>query len=210
MFTGIVTDIGEVEAITPRASGITIRIATRYDTREIALGASIACAGACLTVVDKADGPANRPWFTVEASVETLDKTTLGSWQAGTRINLERAMRLGDEIGGHLVTGHVDGVAQIIERLDDADMARLRLRLPPAFAPFIAPKGSICLDGTSLTVNEVEGDTFTVMLIPHTLAVTTWGDRRAGDLVNFEIDMMARYVARLIEARQDARASAMP
>lgn len=199
MFTGIVSDIGVVARIEPRATGVRLRIATAYDPDGIALGASIACSGACLTVIERGrSGDGN--WFDVEASVETLEKTTMGSWTAGTRINLERALRLGDELGGHIVTGHVDGVADLIARDDVADMRRLTFRAPKDLARFIAQKGSVTLDGTSLTVNDVEGDTFSVMLIPHTLAVTTWGERRAGDRVNLEIDMMARYVARLREA----------
>jgi riboflavin synthase len=199
MFTGIVTDIGEVERLEPRATGVRLRIATVYDPDGIALGASIACSGACLTVIERGR-TGGRNWFDVEASVETLEKTTMGGWTAGTRINLERALRIGDELGGHIVTGHVDGVAELIARDDVADMRRLTFRAPKDLARFIAQKGSVTLDGTSLTVNDVAGDTFSVMLIPHTLAVTTWGERRAGDRVNLEIDMMARYVARLREA----------
>jgi riboflavin synthase len=199
MFTGIVTDIGEIARIEPRATGVRLRIATAYDPDGIDLGASIACSGACLTVVERGR-TGDRGWFDVEASVETLDKTTLSAWTVGTRINLERALRIGDELGGHIVTGHVDGVATLIAREDVADMRRLVFRVPHDLARFIAEKGSVTLDGTSLTVNSVAGDDFSVMLIPHTLSVTTWGDRAAGDRVNLEIDMMARYVARLREA----------
>jgi riboflavin synthase len=199
MFTGIVTDIGEIARIEPRATGVRLRIATAYDPDGIDLGASIACSGACLTVVERGR-TGDRGWFDVEASVETLDKTTLSAWTVGTRINLERALRIGDELGGHIVTGHVDGVATLIAREDVADMRRLVFRAPHDLARFIAEKGSVTLDGTSLTVNSVAGDDFSVMLIPHTLSVTTWGDRAAGDRVNLEIDMMARYVARLREA----------
>ncbi|WP_181702925.1 riboflavin synthase [Chthonobacter albigriseus] len=199
MFTGIVTDVGEVAALVPRETGVKLRIATAYDPETIALGASIACAGACLTVIERGiDG--NRRFFDVEASVETLDKTTLGDWRVGTRINLERALKIGDELGGHIVTGHVDGVATLAARDDVGDMARLTFEAPHALARFIAQKGSVTLDGTSLTVNDVEGDRFSVMLIPHTLAMTTWGASRAGDRVNLEVDTMARYAARLIEA----------
>lgn len=196
MFTGIVTDVGEVIVLEPRATGVRLRIATAYDPASIALGASIACAGACLTVVERgtADG---RHWFDVEASEETLAKTTLGGWRPGTRINLERALKIGDELGGHIVTGHVDAVAEIVAREDVADMARFSIRVPGGLARFVAQKGSVTLDGTSLTVNDVAGDDFSVMLIPHTLTVTTWGDRRSGDRINVEVDMMARYVARL-------------
>lgn len=198
MFTGIVTDVGEVVAVEPRATGVRLTIATAYEPEGIALGASIACAGACLTVVDRGR-IGGSGWFAVEASEETLAKTTLGGWGKGTRINLERALKLGDELGGHLVTGHVDAVADLVARDDVADMARLTFAVPPALARFVAQKGSVTLDGTSLTVNDVDGDRFTVMLIPHTLSVTTWGGRRAGDRVNLEVDMMARYVARLAE-----------
>ena len=198
MFTGIITDVGEVERVEPRASGVRLRILTAYEPETIALGASIACSGACLTVVERGRSERGN-WFDVEASVETLDKTTLGSWRAGTRINLERALKMGDELGGHIVTGHVDGVATLIARDAEADMARLTFEAPGELARYIARKGSVTLDGTSLTVNDVEGDRFQVMLIPHTLTVTTWGGCRAGDRVNLEIDMMARYVARLRE-----------
>ena len=199
MFTGIVTDLGEVAKVEARATGVRLRILTQYDPDGIDLGASIACAGACLTVVDRgrADG---RGWFEVEASVETLDKTTLGAWRPGTRINLERALKIGDELGGHIVTGHVDGVARLETREDVEDMARMSFRVPAGLAKFIAEKGSVTLDGTSLTVNAVDGDCFSVMLIPHTLDVTTWGTARAGDSVNLEVDLMARYAARLIAA----------
>jgi riboflavin synthase len=196
MFTGIITDVGEVLAATSRETGMRFRIATAYDPETIALGASIACGGPCLTAIDRGiDG--NRSYFDVEASPETMERTTLGEWRAGTRINLERSLKLGDELGGHLVSGHVDGVAKIIERRDEGDMARFTFDAPPGLARFIAGKGSVSLDGTSLTVNSVSGNSFDVMIIPHTLAVTTWGERRAGDLVNLEIDTLARYVARL-------------
>jgi riboflavin synthase len=199
MFTGIITDVGVVAAVTPRASGARLRIATAYDPDSIAIGASIACAGACLTVIERGrDG--DRNWFDIEASVETLAKTTLGDWRSGSRINLERALRIGDELGGHIVTGHVDGVALLAGREDIDGMARLTFDAPPYLARFIAQKGSVTLDGTSLTVNGVVGARFDVMLIPHTLAVTTWGEAREGDRVNLEVDMMARYVARLGEA----------
>ena len=198
MFTGIVTDVGEVIEVEARPAGRRLRIACGYDAETLALGASIACAGPCLTVVAMGRGP--RSWFEVEVSPETLARTTLGTWRAGTRVNLERALRLGDELGGHLVTGHIDGVAEILERRADGDMARFTFRVPQSLAPYIAAKGSVALDGTSLTVNEVDGAAFGVMLIPHTLRVTTWGGRRAGDAVNLEVDLMARYVARLHEA----------
>ena len=196
MFTGIVTDVGEVLVATPREAGMRFRIAISYDPDTIALGASIACGGPCLTAVERGiDG--NRSYFDVEASSETLARTTLGSWVKGTRVNLERSLKLGDELGGHLVSGHVDGVAKIVERRDESDMARFTFEAPVDLARFIAEKGSVALDGTSLTVNKVDGNRFEVMIIPHTLAVTTWGERRTGDLVNLEIETLARYVARL-------------
>jgi riboflavin synthase len=196
MFTGIVTDVGEVLAATPRETGMRFRIATAYDPETIALGASIACGGPCLTAVERGiEG--NRSFFDVEASPETMDRTTLGSWCKGTRVNLERSLKLGDELGGHLVSGHVDGVATIVDRSDDGDMARFTFEVPADLARFIAEKGSVSLDGTSLTVNAVSGRRFDVTIIPHTLAVTTWGERQAGDSVNLEIDTLARYVARL-------------
>ena len=203
MFTGIVTDVGEVVSITPRQTGIRIRVACAYPPDGIDLGASIAHAGVCLTVVDKGtDGP--RHWIETEVSPETLSVTTLGGWQVGTRVNLERSLTLGQEMGGHLVTGHVDGVADLIERRNDGDMAVLVFRLPMQHARFVATKGSICLDGTSLTVNRAKGDTVAVMLIPHTLTVTTWGDRQVGDRINYEVDLMARYAARLLETQPQA------
>jgi riboflavin synthase len=198
MFTGIVTDVGEVLAVTSRETGTRFRIGTNYDTDEIAIGASIACGGPCLTVVERGLS-GNRGYFDVEASPETLERTTIGDWRNGTRINLERSLKLGDELGGHLVSGHIDGVAKIVERRDEGDMARFVFEAPKELARFIAEKGSVALDGTSLTVNGVDGARFDVMIIPHTLAVTTWGERRAGDSVNLEIDTLARYVARLAQ-----------
>jgi len=198
MFTGIVTDVGEVLSATPRAAGMRFRIATSHE-RPIAVGASIACSGPCLTVVERG-AAADRLFFDVEASDETLARTTLGSWSVGTRINLERALRLGDELGGHMVTGHIDAVAAIVDRRDEADMARFVFEAPGNLARYIAEKGSVCLDGTSLTVNSVEGSRFEVMIIPHTLTVTTWGERRAGDRVNLEVDLFARYLERLRSA----------
>ena len=198
MFTGIVTDVGTVAALTNRETGVRLRIASAYDPATIDIGASIAHAGICLTVVDKGtDG--NRAWFEVEASPETLAVTTMKHWKVGDPVNLERSLTLGQEMGGHIVTGHVDGVADIVERADDGDMARFTFRVPLSHARFVAQKGSVALDGTSLTVNTVDRDTFTVMMIPHTLSVTSWGGRKAGDQVNFEVDLMARYAARLAE-----------
>jgi riboflavin synthase len=199
MFTGIVTEVGEVLSATPRAAGMRFRIATSHDERPIAVGASIACSGPCLTVVERG-AAGDRPFFDVEASGETLARTTLGSWSVGTRINLERALRLGDELGGHMVTGHIDGVAVVINRRDEADMARFVFEAPVNLARYIAEKGSVSLDGTSLTVNSVENSRFAVMIIPHTLAVTTWGERRAGHRVNLEVDLFARYLERLRSA----------
>lgn len=201
MFTGIVTDIGEIAAIVPLDQGIRLRIRTVYDPATIAIGASIACAGVCLTVVALPEDDAR--WFEVEAWEEALRLTTAGNWQVGSRLNLERALKIGDELGGHIVSGHVDGMAEILERIDEGDAVRFRLRAPRALSKFIAPKGSVALDGTSLTVNGVEGDLFDVLLIHHSLGVTTWGARQAGDRVNLEVDTMARYAARLMEARDE-------
>jgi riboflavin synthase len=201
MFTGIVTDIGEVLAVEERAQGLRrLTIGCRYDRASIAIGASIACAGACLTVVATGarDG---RTSFAVDAAAETLAVTTAGRWTPGTRINLERALKIGGELGGHLVAGHVDGIAETTAREDLPDMARITLRAPPALARFVAVKGSVALDGISLTVNTVERDAFSVLIIPHTLAVTTLAATRPGDALNLEVDQMARYAARLIEAR---------
>jgi riboflavin synthase len=198
MFTGIVTDIGEVLSVERRAEGLSrLTIGCSYERSSIALGASIACAGACLTVVGTG-GQGGRTTFSVDAAAETLAVTTAGRWTPGTRINLERPLKIGDELGGHLVTGHVDGIAEIIGRDDLPDMARLGFRAPPTLARFIASKGSVALDGVSLTVNAVEGDTFSVLIIPHTLQVTTFGALKNGDGVNLEVDLLARYAARLM------------
>ncbi|MCO5156468.1 MAG: riboflavin synthase [Aquamicrobium sp.] len=199
MFTGIVTDIGTVAQVTPLAEGVRLRIDTAYDPAGIAIGASIACAGVCLTVVALPDAASNARWFEVEAWGEALRLTTAAGWKPGTRINLERALKIGDELGGHIVSGHVDGRATILERRDEGDAVRFTLEAPRALARFIAPKGSVALDGTSLTVNGVDGARFDVLLIHHSLTVTTWGERQAGDAVNIEIDTMARYAARLAE-----------
>jgi len=201
MFTGIVTDIGEVLAVEDRGEGLRqLTIASSYDASTIAIGASIACSGVCMTAV--ATGAAgNRHTFTVDAAAETLRLTTVGQWRAGTRVNLERSLKIGDELGGHLVSGHVDGLAELVTREDLTEMARLTLRVPHALARFIAQKGSVALDGVSLTVNEVDGDTFSVLIIPHTLSVTTFGALKPGDAVNLEVDVMARYAARLMETR---------
>jgi riboflavin synthase len=202
VFTGIVSDLGEVLEVEERADGLRrLVIACGCDPASIAIGASIACSGPCLTVVERGQ-KGDRAFFAVDVAAETLRVTTAGNWQRGTRLNLERSLRLGDELGGHLVSGHVDGIAQLSIREDLPDMARLSLRAPGALSRFIAPKGSVALDGVSLTVNEVEGDMFSVLLIPHTLQVTTFGSLRAGARLNLEIDQMARYAARLLAAAQ--------
>jgi len=195
MFTGIVTDIGEVIAATDLPEGRRFRIATAYDPATIAIGASIACAGVCLTVTGLPEAGNDARWFEVEAWEEALRLTSAGKWAAGTRLNLERALRAGDEYGGHMVSGHVDAMAMIAETRAEGDAVRFILVAPDALMRFIAPKGSVALDGTSLTVNGVEADRFDVLLIRHSLEVTTWGERKAGDAVNLEIDPIARYVA---------------
>lgn len=198
MFTGIVSDLGEVLELEERAEGLRrLVIGCGYDPATIDIGASIACSGPCLTVVERGR-KGNGAFFAVDVAAETLRVTTAGSWQRGTKLNLERSLRLGDELGGHLVSGHVDGIAELLTREDLPDMARLFLRMPVP-PRFIAPKGSVALDGVSLTVNEVAGDTFSVLLIPHTLQVTTFGSLRAGAHLNLEVDQMARYAARLLQ-----------
>jgi riboflavin synthase len=202
MFTGIVTDIGEIESLNPVAQGQLhrLRIACRYDQATIADGASIACNGVCLTVVASGVEP-GKTWFEVDAAAETLAMTTAKHWSVGTRLNLERALKIGDELGGHVVAGHADGIATIIARDDLPDMARFELRATRELGRFIAAKGSVTLDGVSLTVNTVEDVKFSVLIIPHTLQVTTLGDWRAGSEVNLEVDLMARYAARLSEMK---------
>jgi riboflavin synthase len=201
MFTGIITDIGEVIAVEPRAEGLTrLRIACSFDPDTIAIGASIACSGVCLTVVARGRN-GNCGWFAVDAAAETLRLTTVGRWRQGTKVNLERSLKAGDELGGHIVAGHADGVAVLVTRENLTEMARLTFKVPPELARFIAQKGSVALDGVSLTVNTVEGLAFSVLIIPHTLAVTTIGALAAGDSVNLEVDLMARYAARLLEAK---------
>jgi riboflavin synthase len=197
MFTGIVTALGTVRSIAPLGSGQDMRLAITApwpDTASIAIGASIGCSGCCLTAIEL--GP---DWFAADASAETLSKTTLGRWRAGTQVNLERSLRLGDELGGHLVSGHVDGVAEVLSADPEHGSTRWIFRVPPALSRFIAVKGSIAVDGVSLTVNEVTADTFGVNIIPHTATVTGFGSLRPGGAVNIEIDMLARYVARLAE-----------
>jgi riboflavin synthase len=193
MFTGIITDVGRVRAIEPRGD-TRIEIETAYDTGTIDIGASIACSGPCLTVVEKGGD-----WFAVEVSAETLSRTTLGSWKVGTRVNLERALRVGEELGGHIVSGHVDAVARVLDTRAEGDSVRFDCEVPDTFKSFIATKGSITLDGVSLTVNQVDDNHFGVNVISHTRVCTTFGDRAKGDAVNMEIDMLARYVGRLME-----------
>jgi len=200
MFTGIVTDIGEITSLTPTAQGQLhrIRITCRYDRATIADGASIACNGVCLTVV--ASGvEGDKTWFDVDAAAETLGMTTAKHWGVGSRLNLERALKIGDELGGHIVAGHADGIATIVSRDDLPDMARFELKTAREQARFIAAKGSVTLDGVSLTVNMVDNVTFSVLIIPHTLSVTTLSGWRTGSEVNIEVDLMARYAARLAE-----------
>ena len=196
MFTGIVTDMGEILELEQRGD-LRARIGTSYDVSGIDIGASIACSGVCLTVVALGSAPKN--WFDVEISAETVNLTNVGGCKVGQRINLERALKVGDELGGHIVSGHVDGVADLIEMHDEGDSTRMTFRAPEHLAKFIAPKGSIALNGTSLTVNEVNGATFGINVIPHTKEVTTWGAAKVGDKINLEVDTMARYVARLQE-----------
>ena len=197
MFSGIVTDVGRVRAVAEAAGGgLRLEIGTAYDTGTVALGASIACSGPCLTVVDKGPG-----WFAVDVSRETADRTTLGDWHEGSGVNLERALCLGDEIGGHLVTGHIDGVAVVESAAQEGESLRLTIRCPAELSRFVASKGSVALDGVSLTVNEVDDDVFGINLIPHTLAETTFVDCAAGRRLNLEVDLIARYLARLHSER---------
>jgi len=195
MFTGIISDLGSVRAVERGADEARLAIDTAYDTDAIAIGASIACSGACLTVVETGPG-----WFATEVSAETLDRTTLGDWRPGTPVNLERPLKASDELGGHIVLGHVDGVGAVIERTPVGGSARFVIHAPEALAPLIAAKGSVAVDGVSLTVNRVEGCRFEVNIIPHTLSCTTFGTLDRDDRVNLEVDVLARYVARLKEA----------
>jgi len=194
MFTGIITDVGRVLELEQQGD-LRARIGTTYDVDGIDLGASIACNGVCLTVIALGRDPQN--WFDVQISAESVGKTNVGGWTVGGRLNLERALKVGDELGGHIVSGHVDGVAEIVAMRNEGDSTRVTFRAPEDLAKFIAPKGSVALDGTSLTVNEVDGRDFGINFIPHTKAETTWGGVAVGDKINLEIDMMARYVARL-------------
>jgi riboflavin synthase len=210
MFTGIISDVGQIIDIQPSGGLNRIRIESAYSSEAIAIGASIANSGACLTVVSVEPGGRGST-IAFDVGAETLAVTTLRHWRAGGRVNLERSLKVGDELGGHMVSGHVDGIAEIVSRRDFDGMAHFRFRAPKDLAKFIAVKGSVALDGTSLTVNAVEGASFEVLLIPHTLKVTTWGDRKAGDQVNIEVDQMARYAARLMEAgREGLEATCQP
>lgn len=200
MFTGIVTDVGTVVSVKDKADLRRLRIASKYPARSLVLGASISHDGICLTIVAKG-ARGKRSWFEVEVGKETLARTTAGRWSKGTRVNLERPLKIGDELGGHLVAGHIDGLARLIRRDNVGDMARLRFRAPAELARFIAPKGSVVLDGISLTVNEVKGREFGVFIIPHTLAETHWAALEAGQDVNLEVDLVARYLASLADAR---------
>lgn len=193
MFTGIVTDLGTIERL-EQAGDLRARIGCHYDMSTVDIGASIACNGVCLTVIERGEH-----WFDVQISAESVSKTNIGAWAVGSRINLERALKVGDELGGHIVSGHVDGVAEIVAMHDEGASTRFTFRAPEALARYIAPKGSVALNGTSLTVNEVSGCDFGVNIIPHTKAVTTWGGARVGERINLEIDTLARYVARLQE-----------
>ncbi|WP_282058616.1 riboflavin synthase [Lentibacter algarum] len=194
MFTGIITDIGTILELEQRGD-LRARIGTSYDTKTVDIGASIACNGVCLTAIALGEG-----WFDVQISAESVTKTNIGTWVKGGRVNLERALKVGDELGGHIVSGHVDGVARITAMKDEGDSTRVTLEAPKELARFIAPKGSVALNGTSLTVNEVEGASFGINFIPHTKDATTWGAAEVGDLINLEIDTLARYVARLAES----------
>jgi len=194
MFTGIITDIGTILELEQRGD-LRARIGTSYDTKTVDIGASIACNGVCLTAIALGEG-----WFDVEISAGSVTKTNIGTWVKGGRVNLERALKVGDELGGHIVSGHVDGVARITAMKDEGDSTRVTLQAPKELARFIAPKGSVALNGTSLTVNEVEGASFGINFIPHTKDATTWGAAEVGDLINLEIDTLARYVARLAES----------
>lgn len=202
MFTGIVSDVGRIVSVSPMHEGLKFRIETAYEPESIEIGASIACAGICLTVTALPEEGSGARWFEVEAWEEALRLSTAASWREGTRINLERSLKLGDELGGHLVSGHIDGVARIAAVEAEGEALRFQLVAPADLMPFIASKGSVALDGTSLTVNRVNHNGFDILLIRHSLAVTTWGERGEGDRVNLEIDQMARYAARLAEFRR--------
>ncbi|EJF87931.1 riboflavin synthase, alpha subunit [Bartonella vinsonii subsp. arupensis OK-94-513] len=197
MFTGIITDIGCVEEVQSLKKGVRLNISTRYDMASLEIGSSIACSGICLTIVERGSKQENMSWFAVEAWEEALRLTNLAKWTKGTCINLERSLRLGDEMGGHLVSGHIDGLAEIIDQKNEGDAVRFFLKVPMRFKPFIVSKGSIALNGTSLTVNCIEDCIFDILVIRHTLKMTTWGQAKIGDQVNLEIDQLARYAAKL-------------
>lgn len=197
MFTGLTTDLGRVRSVAKTKGGLRLEIETSYDIGAIDRGASIGCSGACLTVADKGDG-----WLAFDVSAETLDKTNISGWQAGDGLNLEKPLRVGDELGGHIVAGHVDGTGEITALDDVGDSKKLSVRLPAALMPFVSVKGSIAVDGVSLTVNEVGADAFSVNLVPHTIAVTSFRDAEPGQRVNIEVDLLARYLARLLESRE--------
>ncbi|WP_254475411.1 riboflavin synthase [Bartonella sp. B1098] len=203
MFTGIITDIGCVEDVQSLKQGMRVKISTRYAIESLVIGASIACSGICLTVVERGFKQGDSNWFVVEAWEETLRLTNLAQWKKGTFVNLERSLRLGDEMGGHLVSGHIDGLAEIIEQKNEGDAIRFYLKVSRQFMLFIVPKGSVALNGTSLTVNSVEDCVFDVLIIRHTLEVTTWGEAKIGDWVNLEIDQLARYAAKLFAFKRD-------
>jgi riboflavin synthase len=196
MFTGIITDIGTVRSVAPTEGGVRLEIATRYKMDDVAMGASIACAGVCLTVTEKTAAS-----FTADVSKETLEKTHIAQWQQGTQVNLERALKVGDELGGHMVSGHVDGLAEMVEKTPKGDNAQFDFLAPKELEAFVAQKGSVTIDGVSLTVNAVKGNRFSVNIIPHTLEQTTLKNLMVGNRVNLEIDMLARYTQRLMEAK---------
>jgi riboflavin synthase len=203
MFTGLITDVGTLLSVEPRGDLKRLKIASHYPHEGLALGASVAHNGVCMTLVGfggRSEDDGYLSWHEIDAAAETLAVTTAGSWAPGDKINLERALKIGDELGGHLVSGHVDGVATLVARRDFDEMAHFEIEAPKALTKFIAEKGSVALDGTSLTVNKVDKTRFTILLIPHTLDVTIWGGRKAGDRINLEVDTMARYAARLVEA----------
>jgi riboflavin synthase len=207
MFTGLITDVGTVLSVEPRGDLKRLKIASHYPHDQLALGASVAHDGVCMTLVGfgpRSEGDTYVSWHEVDAAAETLAVTTAGDWAPGKTINLERALKIGDELGGHLVSGHVDGVATLVSRRDFDAMAHFEIEAPRELAKFIAEKGSVALDGTSLTVNKVDKTRFTILLIPHTLDVTIWGGRKAGDRINLEVDTMARYAARLVEAAAES------
>ena len=198
MFTGIVDDIGTVLSVLEIPEGLKTRIQTEFELSTLSIGGSISCAGICHTVVEKGKNE-GKNWFEIESASETLNLTTASTWNVGSRLNLERSLKVGDELGGHLVSGHVDGTAKVIEQTSQSDSMYLKFTTTTELLQFIAVKGSVALDGTSLTVNEANQNSFSVLLIPHTTKVTTWNEKKVGDLVNLEVDMMARYLARLTE-----------